>query len=301
MYRTVIISLILLSSISLFAQKEKKVKLDYTYYASPSEGIAHAKERAFEEAKIEAIGNEFGTIVSSATSSMIGQKKASDGSAKAIDDFFMLSSTDVRGEWIETTKLPEYDVSVTNNSLVVHVTAEGRIREIVSARVDFHGRVLRNGTQDKFEASEFLSGDDMFVSFVSPVDGYLSVYLLDSQRDAYCLLPYQAETDGAYRITANNRYVLFSQKEEKSPQIKPIVDEMVITADDDIEHNQLYIIFSPNKYSKAADNESALNSDGLQLPRQLSYHQFLRWLEKCRKRDKDMCVEKNFLTIRKRQ
>lgn len=300
MYKVVIIFLAVLCTLKTFAQKEKKVKLDYTYYASQNEGLAQAKENAFEAAKINAIGREFGTILSATTSSLVESKQSSDGKSKEIDDFFMLSTSDVRGEWIETTKEPEYEFDIGKDVMLIHVLAEGRIREITSARVDFRARVLRNGTQDKFEASNFLSGDDMYVSFISPIDGYLSIYLLDNNRDAYCLLPYQYETDGAYHVIANKRYVLFSQKDEIAPQIKSIVDEMVITADDDIEHNQLYIIFSPNKYYKAADYESTINSDGLQLPRQLTYTQFQKWLTKCRKHDKDMCVEKSYITIKKR-
>ena len=43
----------------------------------------------------------------------------------------------------------------------------------------------------------------MQVSFQSPVDGFLTIYLVDSESKAYCLLPYRGQTDGAYNINAN--------------------------------------------------------------------------------------------------
>lgn len=290
-----------LCSLPVFSQKEQKVKLDYIYYASPNEGVKTAKEKAFEAAKLEAIGREFGTIISSSTSSVMASKQMDDGSLKETDDFIMLSSSDVRGEWIETTKEPEYEVSMGGDALKVHIVAEGRIREIVAAKIDFRTRVLRNGTEDKFESDNFYNGDDMFVSFVSPVSGYLSIYLVDNSQEVYCILPYQTETDGSYPIEANKRHVLFSMKDETSPALKNAVDEIVVTADDNIERNQLYIIFSPNKYVKATDKESGVNNDGLQLPRQLNNHQFQKWISSCRKHDKDMVIQKKLLTIRKRE
>ncbi len=289
---------ILLITISSFAQKTTKVKLDYIYYATASESLARAQEAALEAAKIDAIAQEFGTIVSSVSTSSSFYHQRDNGSTISSDDFYELGSADVRGEWIETTKKPTFDIKQIERGLSIHVLGEGIIREVVMAPINFKALVLRNGTDDKFQSDVFHTGDDMFVSFTSPIDGYLSIYLIDNNHDAFCLLPYQEETDGAYQIAANKRYVLFSRKDERNDEIKPIVDEMSIIADFDIEYNQIYVIFSPNRYTKASDVQARPLNDGeLQLPRQLSFNDFQKWLEKGKKHDTQMCVQKSFIKI----
>lgn len=288
---------ILLITISSFAQKTTKVELDYIYYATASESLARAQEAALEAAKIDAIAQEFGTIVSSVSTSSSFYHQRDNGSTISSDDFYELGSADVRGEWIETTKKPTFDIKQIERGLSIHVLGEGIIREVVMAPINFKALVLRNGTDDKFQSDVFHTGDDMFVSFTSPIDGYLSIYLVDNNHDAFCLLPYQEETDGAYQIAANKRYILFSRKDESNAEIKPIVDEMTIIADLDVEFNQIYVIFSPNRYTKASDTQAKALSDELQLPRQLSFHDFQKWLEKGKKHDKQMCVQKSFIKV----
>ena len=292
--------IVLFISMASFAQKTAKVKLDYTYYATASESLGRAQESALEAAKIDAIAREFGTIVSSVSTSSSFYHEQDNGSSVSSDDFYELGSADVRGEWIKTTKEPTFDIQQIERGLSIHVRGEGIIREVVMAPINFKALVLRNGTEDKFHSEVFNTGDDMFVSFTSPIDGYLSIYLVDNNHDAFCLLPYQEETDGAYQILANKRYVLFSRKDEVNAEIKPIVDEMIIIADLDIEYNQIYVIFSPNRYAKASDMEAKTLNNELKLPRQLSFRDFQKWLEKCKKHDTQMCVQKSFIKVIRR-
>lgn len=297
MNRINVVIALLLISLASFAQKTAKVKLDYVYYATASESLARAQESALKAAKIDAIAREFGTIVSSVSTSSSFYHERENGSTVSSDNFYELGSADVRGEWIETTKAPTFDIQQIERGLSIHVRGEGVIREVVMAPINFKALVLRNGTEDKYQSEVFHTGDDMFVSFTSPIDGYLSIYLVDNNHDAFCLLPYQEETDGAYQIAANKRYVLFSRKDEGNAEIKPIVDEMTIISDLDIEYNQIYVIFSPNRYTKASDTQAKALSNELQLPRQLSFHDFQKWLEKGKKHDKQMCVQKSFIKV----
>ncbi len=52
------------------------------------------------------------------------------------------------------------------------------------------------------------------------------------------------------------------------------------------EYNRIYVVFSPNKFSRAVDTYT----DDL-TPRQLSFDNFNRWLAKCRKIDPKMGVK----------
>lgn len=138
--------------------------------------------------------------------------------------------------------------------MIINVRIKGKIREIVSANVDFKALVLRNGTDDKYEDDNFKSGDDLFLSFTSPISGYVVVYLVDNDGTAFCLLPYQNQEQGNVKVNAKERYVFFSER--LSPKdLKPYVDEYTITCLHTQELNQIYVIFSPNTFARAIDGK----------------------------------------------
>lgn len=283
------LSLILFISCSLssaFAQRMEKVTGRYTYYAPENVTLEEAKRTALDRAKLSAIADKFGTLVMQNNSTLLTNENGRSDSR-----FFSLGGSEVKGEWIETIGEPQYDISYEQGTLVVAVTVSGRIREIVSAGIDIVAKVLRNGTEEKFESTDFRSGDDMYLYFRSPVDGYLTVYLLDeTTQEVFCLLPYRGSGEGAYRIQHDRPYILFSAKDE--PQNPSLVDEYTMTCSHEVEYNDLYVIFSPNSFAKA--NTSA--SDDEVLPRQLSYEDFQRWLVKARRRDIEISI--NVFTIK---
>ena len=169
---------------------------------------------------------------------------------------------------------------------------QGKIRELTSIGLDFQAKVLRNGTEDRFESEMFNNGDDFYLSFTSPVAGYLAIYLVDVGNDATCILPYQRQQDGIYTVKANQRYVFFSER-DATPVERPLVDSYNLTALYPVEQNQIYVVFSPQSFVKAVDNgfEGQL--------RQLKGDDFQKWLAKCRKRDVNMTVKMIPITIRK--
>lgn len=283
------------SPIMLCAQRTEKWCGEYTYYGSLSETPEFAKQRALEKLQIKAAEEVFGLSV---TQTNITHANVNNGSSSI--DFTSIGGSDVNGEWIETLGEPEYDVSIEKDFLVVTVKACGRVREIVSAPVDFKALLLRNGTDDKFQDADFKEGDDLYLSFTSPVAGYLAVYLLDDDGEAYCLLPYSNMQDGVFPIDANKRYVHFSEKHAPEGLSSALVEELYLTCDKALEHNQLYIIFSPNRFTKVADEVGGLDTEtNLILPRHLDNRRFHSWLAKCRKRDKEMRVDKRIITITK--
>lgn len=269
---------------AVFAQKEKTVVAEYTYIGSKSETIEQAEQRALEYAKIKAIADAFGTIVSQTNITHTGN---------AEDNFMSISGSDVKGEWIETTKEPVFQSSIEDGMPVVKVTVKGRIREIVSAKVDFKSIVLKNGTEDKYASENFRNGDDLFVSFQTPTAGYVAVYLVDNDGQAFCLLPYQNQETGIYPVRANQHYVFFSEQ-HAAPQERSLVDHLYMTCDRPTELNQLFVIFSPNEFTKAVDNQVSVG-----LPRQLPETEFHKWLAKCRKHDTQMAIQKFTLSLKK--
>ena len=294
MMKKLFISLLLTSiMMPVFGQKIKSVEGEFVYYAPENVSVVEAKRFALKQAQLKAIAEEFGTIVSQTNLTRI-----EGNNEQSTTRFSSFGSSDVKGEWIETKGKPEYTVSYEEGMLIVSCKVEGKAREIVSSQMDILAKVLRNGTEDRFESEQFKSGDDLFLSFQSPVNGYLAVYLVDDDEQVQCLLPYRDQKDGIYKVEANRRYVLFSEKDDPRGN----VDEYTLEANRSLEHNQVYVIFSPNQFVKAVDKASQKVSDSKQIagyPRELSFEDFHKWLAKCRRYDKEMCLKKVLLTVRR--
>ena len=275
-------------SICCFSQTIKTVDGEYTYVVPENVNLDKAKYIALERLKIQLIEEEFGATVSQSNSTLV-----KNNNGKSDVDFVSIGGSEVNGEWIETIGTPRYNIYYEKDMLIVSVKAKGRIREIISTAVDVKSLVLRNGIEDRFESDTFKSGDDLYISFQSPTNGYLVVYLVDTEQRAFCLLPYQNMKEGFFNVEANKRYVLFSTQTAAS-ELKPYVDEYTMTCTHDQEINQLYVIFSTSPFVKAIDDKLEK-----ELPRELSNEDFQKWLAKYRTRDTNMVVKKTTITIRK--
>ena len=276
----------LLFSIYSFSQKTKTVDGEYTYVVPENVDLGKAKHTALERLKIQLIADEFGTIISQSNSTMV--KNINE---KSDINFLSVGSSEVKGEWIETIGTPIFKTEILGDQLVVKVWAKGKIREIISSNIDIDVHILRNGTEDKFESEEFKSGDDLYISLISPINGYVAIYLIDNDNTAFCLLPYQNQEYGNIKIRANERYVFFSE-ELAVPNIRQYVDEYTMTCNHARELNQIYVVFSPNTFIKPIDNKETED-----IPRELSNNAFQKWLSKCRTRDKDMITTQIAITL----
>lgn len=270
---------LLLMSIPLFApcQKTKTVESEYTYYAPETLSLEQAKEIALERAKIQIIADEFGTIVSQTNYTTV--TNSNDNSAV---NFQSIGYSDLRGEWIETIGNPAYNITYSAGMQAVNVRVKGKIREITASYAQIRAKLLRNMPELRFESNEFRNNDDLFVHFISPVNGFLSIYLIDNSDNAFCLLPYARQSDGIYTIEANKEYIMFS-KSKAALSERSIVDEYIMTCGSTPEPNKLAIIFSENPFVKSSDfGVSDL------LPRRLSSSDLNHWLAKSRARDTKM-------------
>lgn len=262
-------------SLPLCAQKIHKVSGEFTYYAEGNETINQAKLKALEGAKLKALAKVFGTVMSQDTYST---EKVSDG--KESSTFNQLTSSEVKGEWIEDIKEPEYTVNYVQDALVVTCKVNGSAREISNESTSFEASVLRNGTSKRYEDVHFKDKDDLYLYFRSPVDGYVAVYLVDEAPTAYCLLPYMNNRTGQHKVRSGEEYVFFNAK---GLQTNTDIDELSLTCDNDLDNYKMYVLFSPNPFTKAVDNMTAEDQ-----PRQLSYEDFSKWLGKVRRREPKM-------------
>lgn len=279
---------VLLAAFPSMGQSTRTISGDYTFYGDRNHSPEACREAALEGARVDALAREFGTLYT--TSIDVESRKIND---KETINAEMLSRSEVKGEWLADIGEPKYDVSIDNDgNYIVRCRLQGKARAISNESTDFEVDVLRNSSDSRNSSTSFRSGDDMFVSVKTPVDGYLSIYLVGEKQDAYSLFPYYTSSNNDIKLRRGREYMLFDSK--KSAEELGQADELVLRCDSDIERNRLYVIFSPNHYSLAVDTESGNYS-----PRQLTYKEFSKWLLKSRTRDPKMGVKVIKLTIRK--
>ena len=270
MWRKSLLLILFVFPTVLFAQRECKVSGEYTYYAplnvSPDDAIAVAVEKA----KIQALADAFGTLIDMHSSNMI-----QNANGKSNSSFLSLGESSVKGEWIGDTREPATDVVIEEGFMKASAKVWGMAREIVSAPIEISAKLLKQ-TDGQHDEDQFHHGDQLYLSFKSPTKGFLAVYQMDGKGESYCLLPYAGDDDGMFSVKANKSYILFSEEHADKGEN---CDEYNMTCEKGtLEQNLVYIVFSPNKFTKANDEESNkvvdVNGNKELLPRSLSYADF---------------------------
>lgn len=290
-----IVLAVVLSAVSVlgaFAGRTRTVMGEYTYALPSDMSIEEGRHIAMERAIIEALAAEFGTLMIQENSSRI---ETIGGSSQT--DFYSIGRSIVKGEWIETIGEPEFSSQIGDDGVVfITCKVKGKARERESADVSFAVSVLCNGQSGRYASSEFKNGDNMYLQFMAPTDGYLAVYLVDADGNVFTMLPYMASSEGAVKVQANKNYIFFSRNSVPYEE-RAIVDEYRMETNRASEYNTIYIVFSEKSFVKAIDNAGGESQvSGLQLPRQQKFEAFQEWLTQQRSFDDRMQVET--LTIR---
>lgn len=269
-----------------------RVSATHEYISSDkNETPAQAELNAFQAARRKALEDKFGIDVTAVTNTlMTSQNKGQAASTES--NVLALSETAVRGEWIETISEQVIEKTFKDGFWIIKVRVEGRARSHSAEKADIRFAFLKDA-DDVDSPVTFRDGSDLFLRFQSPVAGYLCVYLVDETLNAYCLLPYMQQQTGSQAIEANREYLFFSEKYEKGAQ------EYTLTCERATEQNMLYVIFSPNDFTKAADKAGGKNFREEQLPRELSRDAFLKWLSRNQTKDPQMLVRTELISIKK--
>ncbi len=276
------------------AQRTVTASGTYTHYAPMNVTPDQAELTAVERAKIDIIEKEFGRVVGVSNYTEI----INEGDQSSVK-FLSLGESEVKGEWIETIGKPTIKHDFANNMQVITVAIIGRIREVNVAKVHFDAKILRNGIADRFESSEFKDGDDFFISFQTPVDGYVAIYLYDLSG-VNRLLPMKYSGHPAYFVSADTKYVFFADGISRYEDIvgknqNAIHSDYGLTCNEDTEVNRIYIVFSPNRFTTASDDIP----DEATAPAYIDFDGFQKWLSRCRKLDKEMALRIHDIVIRK--
>ncbi|MCC8036562.1 MAG: DUF4384 domain-containing protein [Bacteroidales bacterium] len=233
-----------LLALSASASDVKNVSGESIYYGERSQGPDECKRLALQQARVNALAKEFGTMVSHTVLTADTQDT---------DNALLLNETEVKGEWIIDTAEPEYKLSLADDgTIVVACKVKGQARALSNSATEFVAKVLRNGTDDRDAATSFRSGDQMYVRFRAPMDGYVAIFLNDPAGTFYTLLPYATSPNGEVKVKGSKEYTFFSRSEANAAFGEP--DELILSTDDDLgEWNRLYILFSPRPFSRPAD------------------------------------------------
>lgn len=232
---------------------------------------ALTKIEAEEQAKIEAIANAFGTSIEARSETEIASGKSS---------FRYIGTTKVKGEWVEELRKPEFkkEVDDKGNQYII-CTVKGRVKR-ATPKADFEFSLL---SCPKLECRKisFYSGEQLFLYFKSPINGYLNIYQ-GCNDTIYRLLPYVSEQDSSsVKIKADKEYFLFT-KSQSYPEIGKHVDEIELQTSEKLEINRLYIIFSEKNYKKPILKPLRDDKNGYLFPRSLGKDDFEEWLSKNR-------------------
>jgi len=267
-HKLLIIMGLLLSCVALYGQKTDKVEGTFTYIIPENVSYEQAKKIAIEQAKIKALADKYGTIVSQ-TSTMHIQTE----NEKSTTSFSLLGGTEVKGEWLGDRKEPEISRKQENGMDKVTAKVWGEAREITSAGIDFSSKIL-NHPDAKRETDIFKHGENFYISFRSPVDGYLVVYLYDGEETVYRILPeYGKDGAGNVEIEGGKDYTFLKDK------------KLEFTCEKLVEHNHFFIIFSDKKFIKANDENAPKEA---KIPNTLTWTDFQKWFSKNRQMDKNM-------------
>ncbi len=192
----------------------------------------------------------------------------------------------------------DYGIKALESKVTYELSIVGNM-QYGNTDINLKTYVLRNEGQK--EELLFKNGDDLYLSFLSPVSGYLAVYLVDEDKHAYCLLPYDEQQEGCYRVEGNRNYLFFNKKAAESSMLR-YVREYKMASNQNSIVNQLFVVFSPYQFFKAVDQ----SWDGVSplenmepLPRLLSEEDLQEWLTACQQRDKAMKVVIKHITISK--
>jgi hypothetical protein len=275
------------------------------------ESLTQARDRALEQAKIDALENAFGTLVMQGSSIYIENKRTGE-KIETNTSFKMIGNTAVKGEIIQVLK-SDFKETVKKEKInrkkvqttYIDCTVLLQAKEITDTKINVVAFPL-NSLKIIKPNTEFFEGDDFFVYFKSPVNGFVTVFLDDSKQ-AQCLLPYRTMPKGmeeAMPVVADKEYIFFSDKPEYNYFDDDFFaeDTYELYSESDKDLNELYIIFSKQPLNKPFLNEADNQKNKLEpLPRTIKSDEFIDWLIKIQQTRNDLQITKEIISIEKKK
>lgn len=274
----------LFMSFGTSAQRTVKVTGKSQYIVTDNDNITlkEAKIRSIDLAKTEAMRNEFGTMVASDFLNF-----ESSNNDELSSSYIMDTSSSVRGEWLGDDKDPVITIETAGDNIIFTAEVWGTAREIIRANTELKWDIKKDVNGKRVNSDSFDSGERFFLDFKSPMDGYVAIYLITGDDETACLLPYKRDTSGRFSVKGGKDYTFFDKA------IDPTATYYKLSTDQMQEMNQLVVVFSPNPFTKDVD----VSSDSRK-PNHIGQKDFAKWLLKNQRADKDMVVNRKWVTIK---
>lgn len=278
-------SALLMGAAAADAKEVVSVSGEATYYDDGTRSRIECMRLAAEQARIKALADEFGTVV---TQNVMLTDRVGDNGQHS--DFLNLSTSEVRGEWLGDDGEPEYKISFDpNGNFIVYCKVRGKASAISNEAPEFESLVLRNSPEKQAAETHFRDGDTMYMYFNSAADGFLTIFLQDEQDNTYQLLPYTSDPKTRVPVRGKHEYIFFCQ-DKRDGHIGEI-DEFTLTAPDHVEYNRVYVVFSPKYFNTPVMTREP------GAPAVMSSKDFTKWLAKARRNDSSMGVNTMTLEI----
>lgn len=309
--------LVILSPFILFSQKPVKISGEAQVELTEIRSRQEVKKEARDMATVNALERAFGRVIIQGNSTYISNINTGE-KTETNSVFNMIANTSVKGEVVEVISEKYEDVKgykivegkkAEITEILCKITI--RARELAEPPIDFATYPL-DCTNIKCRTTSFIENDDFFLYFLSPISGYVSVYLDDGEYSQR-LLPYRKIPVGyesGMPVKADLEYLFFSREPEHNYFKDEDFEEDVYTlySDSKKDINRLFIIFSKTLLNKPKlENNVQIEqlteqemAEGYTMPKALKSEDFQRWLNKCRSyRKNDMQVDIIDITITK--
>lgn len=260
--------LVLFFGISGSAQRTRTVSGESQIKVEPHLSRIETEEKAIENAKIDAITKVFGEYI---------EQESTMGLESGKIDFRSYGQTKVKGEWVRTIGIPEFNDMVRHENgrseIWISCKIKGEVRKAIpkaNVQVDVLSCPQKNCRTD-----EFVNDQNMYLHVKSPVDGYLSIFL-DDGTSVYRLLPYRRMgAMKSVRIEGDQEYILFSREIEN---FDTPADRIELFTNKDHESNTIVIVFAENEFQKPLLFNEQTDQAGFITPKSLSKNDFENWL-----------------------
>lgn len=280
MKRYLLITAFFFAGLTLHAQRIVSACGEVDYVVPETQTLVEAKQTAITQARLKAIANEFGTIVSQTNTTAMHTK-----GGKTNSSFNSYSENEVRGIWISDTKEPEVSITYDKNMMVIHADVCGKVREQKQSAVELLIKPLNKGV----ESTLFKNKDRFALSFKAAASGYVAVFIRDDDNEMVnVMMPYDNGDGNARDVKSNKEYLFLCTKDPEYPY----EEETILTTSKSVENNTLIVVFSQKKF------HISLSNKGEFVP-EVENSKFQKWLHGLRVYDTTAQVEEIVLTIKK--
>lgn len=273
------------------AQKNTIAKAQVNFPVEKDQSIIRAQELAIEQAKIQAIENEFGRIIYQSNQTYI--RNSSGKEVETQSSFISIGNSLVRGEWIRSIEEKCSDIKLDDQKRP-YITCEvkGEIREIIEPPILFTALPLECTEGIHCQEIDFKHLQDFFFYFKAPVNGYLTIFVADDSL-AQCILPYYDEKMDLFAVNKDQEYIFFKPGDRDSN-----FAGYYMSTEKNVDQNIFYIIFSPQEFTKPMLTDPNLKG-GPPRPKEMSIRDFHQWLGRARSVDKKIQLQKIPVSIKK--